>query len=144
MTKRRMLKYRGECLGNYINGGSIPSGAPCSVAQWTSNDVSLQLVAMANIAAANAGRNYSHHIHGWSVRFDSYPRQRSLARAGPSGFVHTCRRCRRPSRQMPAGLQVERPVCFGGKVGCSSHPVFRRECVAQFRSCHPCCRDRNA
>lgn len=87
---------------------------------------------VARLAAANAGRNYSaHHGMVWQVRL--LLGIRSLARAGPSGFVHPRRRCMvctspapqgGMTRQMPAGLQVEQPAEFPvWCVGCSNHPV---------------------
>lgn len=85
------------------------------------------------LAAANAGRNYSiHHWMVWQVRL--LLGTRSLARAGPSGFVHPRRRCNVCTipvwrdRTTPAnagrttGRAAHRILVWC--VGCSNHPAF--------------------
>ncbi len=82
------------------------------------------------IAVANAGRNYSRHRWMvWQVRL--LLGIRSLARAGPSGFVHPRRRCKllpcrnELPRRMPEDYRdrAARRI-FGGQVGCSNHPAL--------------------
>jgi hypothetical protein len=71
---------------------------------------------LAGTAAANARWNYSTNEAGCSVRFDSSPCWRSLARAGLPGFIIFCRRGERNEWRMQAGLQVARPP-KGGRSG---------------------------
>lgn len=105
------------------------SPGPGPVAQLVEQAVPRTLVAMTKIAVANAGRNYS--LQSWMVwQVRLLLGIRSLARAGPSGFVHPRRRCDPPAMQETTPANAGRTTgraarrISGGQVGCSNHPVF--------------------
>jgi len=124
------------------------------VAQRIERDVSSNLVVMpddfcaASAAtgqkgteqiAANAGWNYS-TITGYSVRFDSSPCWRSLARAGLPVFHHPLSPRRLTKHDPESGIRfsaqemanagrttgIEHPQRKLRKVGCSNHPFRLR------------------
>jgi hypothetical protein len=81
-------------------------------------------------AAANAGWNYS-TITGHSVRFDSSPCWRSLARAGLPVFHHPLSPRHKRKRMANAGKTTGSAPAARREVECSNHSLAPRSGVAQ-------------